>query len=128
MTTILTLDPLSVSFTADPHPVLKTLRGCDPVHYLEPFGSWVLTRYDDVRTFFGDPRVKRLFKSDFLFDGPLDVSTSRSPYSRQRLHERKAMTATCAPDAVTRGMTGSVVACTLWVVALELITVVWVLR
>ncbi len=31
-------------------------------------------------------------------------------------------------DAVTRGMTASVVACTLWVVALELVTVVWVLR
>lgn len=30
-------------------------------------------------------------------------------------------------DAVTRGMTASVVACTLWVVALELATVVWVL-
>lgn len=30
-------------------------------------------------------------------------------------------------DAVTRGMTSSVVACTLWVVALELLTVVWVL-
>lgn len=31
-------------------------------------------------------------------------------------------------DAVTRGMTASVVACTLWVVVLELVTVVWVLR
>ena len=31
-------------------------------------------------------------------------------------------------DAVTRGMTGSVVSCTLWVVVLELLTVVWVLR
>lgn len=30
-------------------------------------------------------------------------------------------------DAVTRGMTASVVACTLWVVALELVTVIWVL-
>ncbi|MEZ4400552.1 MAG: ATP-binding cassette domain-containing protein [Kofleriaceae bacterium] len=30
-------------------------------------------------------------------------------------------------DAVTRGMTASVVACTLWVVALELATVIWVL-
>ena len=30
-------------------------------------------------------------------------------------------------DAVTRGMTASGVACTLWVVALELATVVWVL-
>lgn len=105
MATTLTLDPLSVSFTADPHPVLKTLRECDAVHFLEPLGSWVLTRYDDVRTFFGDPRVKRLFKSEFLFDGvPLDMSTGRSPYSQQRLHERKAMTATCAPEAVTRGM------------------------
>lgn len=31
-------------------------------------------------------------------------------------------------DAVTRGMTASVVSCTLWVVALELVTVMWVLR
>jgi ABC-type transporter Mla maintaining outer membrane lipid asymmetry ATPase subunit MlaF/ABC-type transporter Mla maintaining outer membrane lipid asymmetry permease subunit MlaE len=31
-------------------------------------------------------------------------------------------------DAVTRGMTASVVSCTLWVVALELLTVIWVLR
>ena len=31
-------------------------------------------------------------------------------------------------DAVTRGMTASVVACTLWVVAWELFTVVWVFR
>lgn len=31
-------------------------------------------------------------------------------------------------DAVTRGMTASVVACTLWVVAWELVTVVWILR
>ncbi len=31
-------------------------------------------------------------------------------------------------DAVTRGMTASVVSCTLWVVALELVTVIWVLR
>ncbi|HSN28322.1 MAG TPA: ABC transporter permease, partial [Kofleriaceae bacterium] len=31
-------------------------------------------------------------------------------------------------DAVTRGMTASVVACTLWVVAWELLTVVWILR
>ena len=31
-------------------------------------------------------------------------------------------------DAVTRGMTSSVVACTLWVVALELVTVIWILR
>lgn len=31
-------------------------------------------------------------------------------------------------DAVTRGMTSSVVSCTLWVVALELVTVIWILR
>jgi cytochrome P450 len=99
------LDPLSVSFTADPHPILKTLRESDPVHFLEPFGSWVLTRYDDVRLFFGDTRVKRIFNSGFLFDrDPLEASTGRSPHSQQRLHERKAMTATCAPDAVARGM------------------------
>jgi cytochrome P450 len=33
---------------ADPYPVYGQLRQIDPVHWHEPFGAWILTRYDDV--------------------------------------------------------------------------------
>ncbi len=41
---------------ADPYPVYVRLRTDDPVHWHEPFGVWVLTRYDDVDTALRDPR------------------------------------------------------------------------
>ena len=42
---------------ADPYPVYHRLREADPVHWHEPFGSWVVTRYDDVVAGFRDPRL-----------------------------------------------------------------------
>jgi cytochrome P450 len=33
---------------ADPYPVYRQLRETDPVHWHEPFGAWILTRYPDV--------------------------------------------------------------------------------
>jgi cytochrome P450 len=41
---------------ADPYPVYRRLRETDPVHWHEPFGAWVLTRYDDVIAALHDPR------------------------------------------------------------------------
>jgi cytochrome P450 len=41
----------------DPYPVYQRLRNEDPVHWHEPFGSWVVTRYDDVVAAFVDPRL-----------------------------------------------------------------------
>lgn len=41
---------------ADPYPVYHRLRATDPVHWHEPFGAWILTRYDDVANAFHDPR------------------------------------------------------------------------
>ena len=41
---------------ADPYPVYRRLRETDPVHWHEPFGAWVLTRYDDVVAALHDPR------------------------------------------------------------------------
>jgi cytochrome P450 len=42
---------------ADPYPVYQQLRETDPVHWHEPFGAWMLTRYDDVAAAFHDPRL-----------------------------------------------------------------------
>jgi cytochrome P450 len=40
----------------DPYPVYRRLRETDPVHWHEPFGAWVLTRYHDVVAALHDPR------------------------------------------------------------------------
>src|SRR3954454_5845659 len=46
----LDLDELLVSpsFLIDPFPAYARLRSEDPVHWSEAWGTWVLTRYDDV--------------------------------------------------------------------------------
>jgi cytochrome P450 len=40
-------DPFAPGFTADPYPQWTALRAAEPVHE-NPFGIWLLTRYDDV--------------------------------------------------------------------------------
>jgi cytochrome P450 len=42
----------------DPYPTYAALRRTDPVHWYEPFGAWVLTRYDDVVAATHDPRLR----------------------------------------------------------------------
>src|SRR5262249_47629396 len=38
-------------------PAYQRLRATDPVHWHEPFGAWILTRYEDVVAAFQDPRL-----------------------------------------------------------------------
>jgi cytochrome P450 len=54
-----TLDSLLASpeTRRDPWPVLARLRREDPVHYAGAMDCWLVTRYDDVRLLFSDPRV-----------------------------------------------------------------------
>jgi cytochrome P450 len=40
---------LSSAYLQDPYPVLHRLRSEDPVHWLEPWRMWLLTRYRDVQ-------------------------------------------------------------------------------
>jgi hypothetical protein len=53
----LVYDPTSPETNADPFPVFRRLRAEDPVHYSEPLGGWMLTRYADVMTAVHDPRL-----------------------------------------------------------------------
>jgi pimeloyl-[acyl-carrier protein] synthase len=39
---------LSPSYLQDPYPIYRRLRETDPVHWFEPWGAWILTRYADV--------------------------------------------------------------------------------
>ncbi len=51
-------DPLlSEAYFEKPEDILAELRENDPVHYIEPLDAWMITRYDDVRQLFIDPRV-----------------------------------------------------------------------
>jgi len=48
------LDP---GFQKDPYPTIHRLRREDPVHFVPELGCFFVTRYDDVRQLFTDPRV-----------------------------------------------------------------------
>jgi cytochrome P450 len=59
-------DPRRADVVADPYPVLGRLREEDPVHWSDILGGWVLTRYEDVRSALGDPRLSADRISPFL--------------------------------------------------------------
>lgn len=43
--------------TGDPSPAIGRLREEDPVHWFDALNLWAVTRHDDVKQLFGDPRV-----------------------------------------------------------------------
>ncbi len=57
--TILQLTPLDPTYRADPHVVLDDLRARCPVHRDELAGSFILTRYEDVRSMVSDRSLWR---------------------------------------------------------------------
>ena len=56
---ILQLTPIDPTYRADPHAVLDDLRRRSPVHRDETAGSFIVTRYDDVRTLVSDRTLWR---------------------------------------------------------------------
>lgn len=50
-------DPRLPAVIVDPYPTFRRLQAEDPVHWSEPLGGWVLTRYADVRAALNDPRL-----------------------------------------------------------------------
>jgi len=56
-------DPFVEMMTADdPYPTLHALRASDPVHFVAPFGFWLITRHDDVKRLYHDPEHVTLDK------------------------------------------------------------------
>jgi cytochrome P450 len=43
-------DPFSAAFQADPYPVYRWMRDEAPVFHSEKWGTYALSRFDDVRT------------------------------------------------------------------------------
>jgi len=62
----ITYDPTDPGTIADPFPIFEHLRAEDPVHYSEPLGGWMLTRFDDVSAALRDPRLSSDRISPFM--------------------------------------------------------------
>ncbi len=50
-------DPWAPEVIRDPYPVLQELMRDEPVHWNDRLGGWCVTRYEDVRQGFRDPRL-----------------------------------------------------------------------
>ena len=55
--------PTSPEFLANPYPFYKELRETAPIFFYEPWGRWVLTRYEDVNALLRDRRLGRVLEN-----------------------------------------------------------------
>lgn len=46
--TAIEYDPFSDEAMSDPHPIYRRLRQEDPLHYIEKYRAWALTKFEDV--------------------------------------------------------------------------------
>ena len=51
----------SPEFLENPYPFYGALRAAEPVHFVEPFNAWILTRFADVKTAFSDDRFRVVY-------------------------------------------------------------------
>lgn len=52
--------PTSPEFLANPYPAYKRLRNEAPIFFYEPWGKWIVTRYEDINTLLRDKRLGRV--------------------------------------------------------------------
>lgn len=69
-------DPFAPAYLADPYPQLGELRGSEPVFFSPVVGSWVVTRFETIKTILRD---NKRFSSSITSD-PL---TPLCPHARQ---------------------------------------------
>jgi pimeloyl-[acyl-carrier protein] synthase len=87
--------PFTPAVLANPYPVYHRLRAEDPVHWSEPTGGWVLTRYHDVALALSDRRFSAADRPPMRRDGPVTTMVTADPPEHTRLRRlvSKAFTA-----------------------------------
>jgi len=75
-------DLMTPAALADPFPVYRRLRTADPVHWSEPFGGWLLTRYDDISRALKDPRFSAARSAAMFERMPPDLREDTRPLQR----------------------------------------------
>jgi cytochrome P450 len=90
----------------DPAAALDRLRERDPVHWNAELGVWIVTRHDDVRALFADPRLTPDPRArSGSGPDPLARWTAENPFlggEDDRARARRLVAAALSPRAVAR--------------------------
>jgi cytochrome P450 len=65
-------DPLDPSFCRNPHSIYTHLRDIDPVHRLDAYGAWVVTRHEDVAALMRSSVVTTDVRKYAGYEAPVD--------------------------------------------------------
>jgi cytochrome P450 len=87
----------SESFFADPYSTYARLREEDPVHWCEPWGQWVVTRFADVLAVNKDPKRFSSAGWERKFIAQLPPDLQRLPHM-QRHYSTKVLSMTDPPE------------------------------
>jgi cytochrome P450 len=87
----------SESFFADPYSTYARLREEDPVHWCEPWGQWVVTRFDDVLAVNKDPKHFSSAGWERKFITQLPPELQQLPHM-QRHYSTKVLSMTDPPE------------------------------
>jgi cytochrome P450 len=87
----------SESFFADPYATYARLREEDPVHWCEPWGQWVVTRFDDVLAVNKDPKRFSSAGWEKKFIAQLSPELQQLPHM-QRHYGTKVLSMTDPPE------------------------------
>src|SRR5581483_9615449 len=87
----------AAEFFADPYATYARLREEDPVHWCEPWGQWVITRFDDVLAVNKDPRRFSSSGWERRFMAELPAELRELP-NMQRHYGTKVLSMTDPPE------------------------------
>lgn len=87
----------AAEFFANPYATYARMRDEDPVHWCEPWGQWVVTRFDDVLAINKDPQrfSSAGWEKRFMAELPADV---RELPNMQRHYGTKVLSMTDPPE------------------------------
>lgn len=75
----ITFDPLSAEAIRDPYTAMAPLQAEAPVYRSDTLGAWVVTRYDDIREAFRDPRLSSDRIRPFIARAPAPMQDMLKP-------------------------------------------------
>ena len=102
-------DPFSDAILDDPFPIYKKLRDESPVHWLEPYGAWAISRFEDVwqvgqqpGDFLAGSAGLDLLDQDHAFDRQMQVDADRGSVNSMNPPEHTELRARIAPHFTPR--------------------------